>query len=994
MGGERPSSWARPVEGRVVSGVALALSRRLGMPLRLVRVGLVLDLILGLAMAVAFSVFDHALLGPDASEGLRRTLIAIGLAGFLSYPALALFLPDEAQPRRWDFASATGAIFLAMMVGQVLGFLLEPYWDSAKSAFLTRGPSGFFTWFGDHGREVGWGARDVVLLGFFVSGGTFLWLQRRGVHAFLRSVHVGTSLVALTTVAVGVGVLVPQIDGFEDPDQRVDMAREYADYLQFREFGYQKLPMEMQDGYEQYQAFRWAEGYFLYHLKHLYGLGMPDAAPTPRMEEGLERFGESYGVEERDNRRKQMTAMLTGQEKIREIGAFISDNEDTFWRFFQVCTALQLNRTYKSNWFTTLLILLGLSMFFSAYKGWRFQKGRFGPAFAGGLVAAGFVVFLKATTALSVPWGPALGIAAGVLALGFALGTGVPRSAVSLQKLGFFVVHNGMLVLLLGGLTSKLFTDRGILQLDLRDGPKDTYWRHFDPSKQARMPFAVRLDHFARKDWLGLEVHFPKQEFTSRPPRYTLWTGRTIELDHVDDGTGGTRPDLRIEVLDLHDRVGVGLPLAKEATQPGEGETPLAVLVVPSDHDHGDDPIPPDHDHQETERRYLLPLTSAQQTFRDEVVRDPAGAFRLAAVHENAPAEHFPVATDRLGLLEATVVGEADGEPQVFPVRLGDEIELPGGYVLTIADATTDFSPDTGGKEGSTHPLPLAEQPFGMAGIWVDVTPAEGPVERRIVLEAIDDVEYGRQETFFHPEVVLRLAWDDWSAPGPPRYVLHWSTDGEPSLVGEDGARLPVTVGEPLPLPGTTEILAAQLLNEAVFEKNLELLDQPERADGWEPDFYARSPRGAKLRITRHPDTPNASVDEELMATTDYAQSNLWFASDEHFVLRFVENTEMLPFEWRSVLSILEKDNSGQWYEVPLGSEREREIRVNDYLYYRGYRFFQTNAAPEVPTYSGIGVVYDPGIPIVLLGMYTVICGAAIAFLVRPVVRGRKGASA
>jgi hypothetical protein len=71
---------------------------------------------------------------------------------------------------------------------------------------------------------------------------------------------------------------------------------------------------------------------------------------------------------------------------------------------------------------------------------------------------------------------------------------------------------------------------------------------------------------------------------------------------------------------------------------------------------------------------------------------------------------------------------------------------------------------------------------------------------------------------------------------------------------------------------------------------------------------------------------------------------------------------------------------------------------VNDYLYYRGYRFFQTNAEPEFPTYSGIGVVYDPGIPVVLFGMYTIIVGTLLAFIVRPIAdaygkRGRGGNS-
>jgi hypothetical protein len=63
---------------------------------------------------------------------------------------------------------------------------------------------------------------------------------------------------------------------------------------------------------------------------------------------------------------------------------------------------------------------------------------------------------------------------------------------------------------------------------------------------------------------------------------------------------------------------------------------------------------------------------------------------------------------------------------------------------------------------------------------------------------------------------------------------------------------------------------------------------------------------------------------------------------------------------------------------------------VNDYFEYRGFRFFQTNADPSAPTYSGIGIVYDPGIPTVLLGMYTVIAGTILAFVVRPIVQSRK----
>ena len=63
---------------------------------------------------------------------------------------------------------------------------------------------------------------------------------------------------------------------------------------------------------------------------------------------------------------------------------------------------------------------------------------------------------------------------------------------------------------------------------------------------------------------------------------------------------------------------------------------------------------------------------------------------------------------------------------------------------------------------------------------------------------------------------------------------------------------------------------------------------------------------------------------------------------------------------------------------------------MNDYFTHRGYRFFQTNAIPELPNYSGIGVVFDPGIPVVLLGMYIIIAGTVIAFIVRPILDARR----
>jgi hypothetical protein len=221
---------------------------------------------------------------------------------------------------------------------------------------------------------------------------------------------------------------------------------------------------------------------------------------------------------------------------------------------------------------------------------------------------------------------------------------------------------------------------------------------------------------------------------------------------------------------------------------------------------------------------------------------------------------------------------------------------------------------------------------------------------------------------------------------------LHWSETEEPSLLTQSGeGRQRIELDEALPLPaGGSSIVPLQLLQRATFEKNLEFHAPAARSDGWDEEFYSTDPRGARLEVVRHPGTADQTSEIVDLASTDYARSNLWASPDGHVFLRFLENSEMLPFEWRSVLSVIEKDNAGRPFEVLLGPEEEREIRVNDYFYYRGYRFFQTNADASMPTYSGIGVVYDPGIPLVLTGMYAIIAGTVIAFLVRPMVHGSK----
>lgn len=790
---------------------------------------------------------------------------------------------------RWGFPSAVAVILFVVCVGQAVGVMLEGF-----------------------GSE-GVGARGWVFLAFAASSLVWLWLQRAALVRFFRSMHVGVSLVTLSGIAVAIGVLVPQIDGFEDPQERVTEAN-----------------------YEsQYKAFRWAEGYFLYHLMHPYGIGLPEAEiPAPALA-SLEKFGHRYGEEERSNREKQMRAAFSGMQKTKEIGAFVNEHDAALRRFFDVSTALHLNRTYKSHWFATLL---------------------------------------------------------GMLAIGIAVNTfkGRPSQWFSMQKVGYFTVHIGVLVMLGGGAISKAMTDRGILHLDLRQPPTDVYWGYHSPDKERRMPFALKLERFARKDWKTLQVWFAEDEMSSDPPSYTLWPGRKVELDYVEDG-GKWRPRIQLEVRSLHERARVLPARFFEAERPAEGSGPLAALRLVESHDapHDDDPAGHQGAHEHEKSLFLAPRPPF------DVFADPQWRYRIKpsfGTNPDAARSLFPEDEEVLGRIAMRLASGNEVEPTVVPFRLGERIDAPGGYAIEVQEATANFRLDAQGRSEVRDPRPLAEQAPVNPGIWVRITPPyDGKPERRLLLESVDWVEMKEQQSFDYADLVLQVDWERWKSPGPPRFVLHWGSPAGALLLGEDGSRTEVPEGAALPLPGGAKLVADRFLANATFDK-----DTTKRVDFVAPhvegphfndDFYSTDPTGLELVVTTDAGTGSERTETIRMASTDEGRANLWQSHDRRFILRYYTNSEAFPFEWRSVLSVWDHDADGRLYKVDAGDEHEREIRVNDYFKWKGYRFFQTNAIPEMPTYSGIGVVYDPGIPMVLTGMYTIILGTVLAFLVRPIVR-------
>lgn len=869
-----------------------------------------------------------------------------------------------ASPRpkhfRWGFLSAAGMILLLMLIGQA-----------------------FWTVFGTFAQD-GFSVRDGLFLAFCASTLVLCYLTRNAILRFFRDMHVGVALTSIGTIAVCIGVLVPQIDGFEDPEQRV--TRETYE--------------------EQYKQFRWAEGYFLYHMLNavpiygkVLGKGLPEAdIPEPVLAR-LDDYGRKYGREEQKNRRIQMEAAFRSGPKSNQIRELIEQHDAKLRKAFDLATFLDLNRAYKSHWFRTLGWLLGFALMANLFK---FSA----------------------------------------------------RKLLSVQKIGFAVTHLGMLGILIGVAFSAKYTERGILHLDLREAPKRDFWRHHDPQKPGRMPFWVRLDRFGRQDWKQLEVGFLDEDFQTRPPSYTLWRGREIDLDWIEDaGTGKLRPRIRLRVKDLAEHAHVGPPILREAGPNESGFGPLVELRVP-DFDRilraSRAGTQPSELGDARRVEYLSPQIPGKELHWDMLWK-----FRLRAVHVGEagrlsldPRTLFPTPADaRLGVLSVRSLGAGDVVARRLVVNeLGQRFTAPGGYEVEVVEATAHHQVDPNTLSEIRDPRPLAEQAPLYPGLWVKIHAPDGRSERRLVLEQVEASQHGKQEKYEFDDLILDLEWERWANAGPPRHVLVWGGGGAPLLYSESGERRALELGTPLPLGELTNVILSRAIEDATFEKNLRF-DPDVVTSGFDESFYSQDAKGLVLDVVLDPGTEHERVEEVRMATTSTSLADLWRDPENRFYLRYFENTRVMPFEWRSVLSIYEKHPEGtvrifsgrsgepieslpepmraqvhSFYEanrkrpdvdgglitlrdldgdghndfvgpvvrVDLGPEAKREIRVNDYFKYRGYRFFQTNAIPEIPTYSGIGVVYDPGILTVLAGMYTVIGGTILAFIVRPLVENSR----
>ncbi len=353
---------------------------------------------------------------------------------------------------------------------------------------------------------------------------------------------------------------------------------------------------------------------------------------------------------------------------------------------------------------------------------------------------------------------------------------------------------------------------------------------------------------------------------------------------------------------------------------------------------------------------------------------------------------------DSLGLdcepgIGTLTMAEDGGEPLQARIVEGGEFTL-GRFTGRAEEVVSDFR--------------VGEMPEAPAGF---------PRNPALRVQLTDEAgEGGRFLMFSDPRLkdFTELPWegvqasfdyDYWCAPTPIWMRILVAEDGtalaagfsRPPLVarpeGLDGEASPATVPDvvPRPLAPGDALLSIPHISSPVFVARIEgrAAERTElvgakqaAAEGLEGP--ART--ALKLRI----DGPASSEQRWLLSNTEQGAS--WIGRDAGddgtpgttgFGVLLANNTERPPRDWRSHLTFLEEGS-----EVASGA-----LEVNTPASYAGYAFFQSDADPRRPGYSGLSVVRDPAWPLVKAGLWALLAGICWCFYVQPLFDRRRRAA-
>ena len=802
------------------------------------------------------------------------------------------------------------------------------------------------------------GSKMMPAIGLFFSLVPFsILLVWKTTHfiGFLKSIKVGIVNLCFVGIGAVIGVLfqqenkeMPMPEGAVASLNQLVESGEQRQWTRNEQIAYDRYSGEFSGG----NSFRNAQAFFAYRFAESMGLdGMFGLDPSldidydgineklDRVDKKLPaveaRFGEDYAVAIE----KQSRIGLITRARNKRILAVEEKFDDFWWSLFVWADRLNWIRVYHSPWYFTTWLMVFCGVFLNTFRG--------------GL-----------------------------------------RRQLKPGRWGFLATHAGVMLVCVGGLLSRIDEQRGIMNTNI--GKVKEQWQtwgqewrdfHGNSTHEGEPPFKVRLDAFRADPHDVLSINYlstnPRTgardfEFPlDAQPEERVWDGRVLKYDYKRSDSGNlSEPQFTIRVNKVIRQSDFDPTLQKA----GEGEMAipkarLALVTADGKHLH--------------EMPALMPgiygvLTHALSGSRVRLTE--------AADLNAAKIALSEVPKQRYGNL---IRAAADADTRNHDITPGlvftDETEH-GNYnieVLQVLPSLTLLESKDGEFTVAEMDRDIAYIEPNNAAVELMITRDDGKTERRWVLEQ----DVSNQLPIEFVDLRYQFHWDRWAAGAKQRYLLMmgpagelwWGEVGKPESVKSVKAGDQLALGEPVlfddSIPVEEQLRIVQALPDA---SPYPAYTQVENAD-----FFDTSPAAALLEFT-YPDADGSMVTDEVwMRTKDgYYRHDIAYTgldgNPREVVVLFGEQRSGMPIEWKSKLTILEEDAQGNWSETQQGM-----VRVNDYLEYKGYRFFQTNHDPRDPTYSGIGVVYDPGIEWVLTGFYLVMFGTIVVFLIKPIFTKR-----
>ncbi len=521
-----------------------------------------------------------------------------------------------------------------------------------------------------------------------------------------------------------------------------------------------------------------------------------------------------------------------------------------------------------------------------------------------------------------------------LLAANLAVGA-VSRRKVSVRNLGFHAAHLGLILVVAGATGSAFLARRGFVALEV-DRTTERYASR-DTGKTEPLEFSLRLDRFDTQYHEDLVVVAGSPASGPMGSHHGFGGGEG----------GGVQRTVKLEAgkqFELHD--------------PATG----AEFVMTMEE-----------------------ITEAAGLARTMVAGDPGAEIAVSAV------------LLQLGSDEGNAVWLRSGDPPLIDARNRYKVRVADG-----ADDPTrrDFACDAAVGEG-TFTLTTAGNPVrvpvvsGESAAVGSFTVEFGPVypNFRVGVEEVSADDFPRNpalraritdgggrsgDYLFFSEQRLKdfttLPWegvegsfdyDFWCSPTHTRVELRVGPDGNVTARVQlpDGTESEARIGSGSSVAGLEPTLVRGL--HAAREEWTLVDDPPEGV-----------PMHTALRLAA--DGPEGLEEHWLLSNTPQGALRLGEGGEGLF-LQLADNRDRPPRDWRSHVSVLEEGHV----------VHSSVVEVNEPLSYGGFSFFQSDADPSRPNYSGLQVVRDPAWPLVAAGLWALLLGIAWCFYVQPVMDRR-----